>query len=402
MKKFLCPALSCLLLALGAGCSTSNSSDTGYDASQPSLVIGGVQTAVNAAGSDMSATSLAFGKVHGLQAFFTPSDCDIHGYPTTTAAPGGLSDPSYPGILTYCKTAVNDGSPETIQGGFAMAKGMVCALEHAGITWDGQPHSTTLTVDTTCFSSTQIANMGNPGTFTVTATATMPAAFNAHFSHGVQIDLPTYGTFKVAANISNNTIEFITMEDQNPYTPSETGSTYGSFDRSGGDLHYEGRMYRLDCSTPSSCGWNRHIRLYAKMGIVNSAPQSLQAISFGYSNIQDAGSPGGVLVTAGGDLHDGIKARLWNATNGAGGAPANRAQVYTIGNWVEVANAKCFTRSSDSAGTCGSGIAGLSGNSYFLLPSVGYTAGYTDAATFLGGFTGATFTTVDISTDPQP
>lgn len=396
-----------LALALGIGTACSKKSDSSsdsssgvtYSASAPSGVMGGVQGAVAAIGSEMTASSLAMKASGDVSALFSSSQCSAHGDPDQTAFPSGQSDPKYPGILTYCKLAINDGSPDTVQGGFAIVKAISCALE-GSLTWDGNPVSTSFTPSSTCFTASQLSEIGtSPITATVTSSA--PAAFNSYFTHGISISVSGFGTFVIGAKVAGNEIEFISYENQGS---DKLGTTYGYFNTSTGVLRYEARMERLDNTASGSGGWNRHIRMYATMLMSGSTPTDLNTLSFAYSNIQDApgqSGPGGVLVTAKGDLTSGIKARLWSATNGSGGAATTRAHVYTVGNWSEVTNTKCYTSSSEAASTCDSGISGLSGNAYFLLPSTGYTSGYTNATSFYTGFSGATYTSVNVTSDPQ-
>lgn len=394
-----------LTIGLGSACSkksdssSDSSSGTTYSASAPSGVMGGVQGAVAAIGTEMTAASFAMKASGDVSAMFSSSQCSSHGDPDQTAFPSGQSDPKYPGILTYCKLAINDGSPDTVQGGFAIVKAISCALE-GSLTWDGNPVATSFTPSSTCFTADQLTDIGtSPISATVTSSA--PAAFNSYFTHGISIAVSGFGTFVIGAKVSGNEIEFISYENQ---SADKLGTTYGYFNTSTGVLRYEARMERLDNATSGSGGWNRHIRMYATMQMSGSTPTDLDTISFAYSNIQDSpgqSGPGGVLVTAKGDLSTGIKARLWGATNGSSGAPTTRAHVYTVGNWSEVTNTHCYTSSSESATTCDSGISGLSGNAYFLLPSTGYTSGYTNATSFYTGFSGATYTSVNVTSDPQ-
>jgi len=377
------------------------SSSFSYDATKPSGIIKGVGDVVASAGSEMTSSALGVSSQSAgdVQAQFTESQCDTHGSPTTTAAPSGESDPKYPGLLTYCKMKINDGSPDTIQGGFALVKSVSCAVENAGLTFDGTPRSVTITVDTTCFTAAQVSDMG-VSSIAATVTASAPASFNSYFTNGVVIDITSMGmTFKLGTKVTGSKVEFITFETS---SSTKNGATYGSMDFSTGVLRSEARMERLDCTTSGSCGWNRHIKLYSTFTMSGLTPVDMSTISFAYSNIQTTpgqSSNGGVLITASGDLTSGIKARLWQATNGSGGASASKANTYTAANWTEVTNTKCYTSSSETASSCGAGIGGFSSNTYFLLSSSGYTTGFTDSSTFLSGFSGATYTSVDPSSD---
>jgi len=240
------------------------------------------------------------------------------------------------------------------------------------------------------------------GTSPISATlvATKPAAFNTNFQGGAVITVPSFGVFKIAANINADKIEFITYEDQTSVTPNKSGATYGSFDKVSGDAYFEARLERLNCTEVGSCGWNRHIRAKAKLTVSGGSPTDLQSISFAYANIQSTpGQSGfaGTLVTAGGDSTLGFKARLWQATNGSGGSPASTADYTTAGNWVETTNSNCYLGSSESATTCGTGVAGFTTPPPFLMMST-----YTAASTWHTTYAGASYLgAVDVNVDTQ-
>ncbi len=389
-------AALCILIIAGAACKKNSdpattTSGAALSSDKPSGIMTSISAAVATTGGSLGGTGAA--SIQGdneLHPFLSASACDTHGQPGSL----NQSQGGYPGTMAYCKMTVNDGSPDTIQGGFAMVKSISCALESAGLTFDGAAHSISMAVNATCFTATQISNIG-AGTMTVTATASKPAAFNTYFDSGISIDVPSFGTYKVATKISGTKAEFASYEDQ---STTKRGTTYGSLDSATGELRYEARMERIDCTESGSCGWNRHIKLYADLAVSGSTLGDIESISFGYSNIQDTpgqSSPGGVLITAAGNLTAGIKARLWSATNGSGGSPTTRAHVQTIANWSETSNSNCYVHGSDTASTCGAGNTGMTSSVAFLLTGGSYTA----ASAWLTGFTGATFTTANVNAD---
>lgn len=291
--------------------------------------------------------------------------------------------------MTYCKINVNDGSPDTIQGGFALMKSISCALENAGVIFDGVQRNVTMAVNTTCFTAAQISDMGM-SSITAAVTAAKPAPFNSNFAAGVEIVVSGFGTFKMAANASSSKIEFLTYEDQGT---DKRGATYGSLDLVTGEVRYEARMERIDCTTSGSCGWTRHIKLYADTILSNGQPSDIESISFAYSNIQappGQSGYGGELVTASGNLSTGIKARLWT-TSGI----SAKSDYTNLAKWSEVTNTSCFTSTSDAASTCGAGTAGFSSNTNFIL----YGGTYTPAATWYASYAGGTYTSVDVTND---
>jgi hypothetical protein len=156
----------------------------------------------------------------------------------------------------------------------------------------------------------------------------------------------------------------------------------------------------MGCNTNSSCGWNRHSRIYAKLQMSNQQPVGVDNISFAYSNIQTPpGQMGyaGVVVSASGALDTGVKARLFQASNGSGGAPAGVADYDVVGNWVEVANNKCYTRDAESAGTCDAGMSLFTDNTKFLL----HQNGYTSYDTWFANLTELNFASTSLNSDTQ-
>lgn len=359
-----------------------------YSAEKPSVLMGTIQTGIKAVGTDL--TGVGTSSVGDIRPQFSESQCTTHGEPSGVSQ----SDASYPGLLTYCKMAINDGSPDTVQGGFQIVKAVSCAIENAGVTFDGVARDITITVDTTCFTQSQIDDMG-VSSLSATVTASSPASFNSNFSRGIVIELTDMDmTYKLGANVTSSKIEFVSMETEGT---SKSGATLGSLDLTTGEIRFEARMDRIDCTTSGSCGWNRHLRIYADMSLVNGDPTDVESLSFGYSNI--SATPGqssfsGLLISASGNLTDGIKARLWQATNGSGGSPTTKAHYATVGNWTEVTNTKCYTSSSEAATTCGAGIGLFTSSTAFVFAGT-----YTSPTAFAEAANGLTFTTVDLNTD---
>ncbi len=168
----------------------------------------------------------------------------------------------------------------------------------------------------------------------------------------------------------------------------------GTYDSATGQVWYESRTDRIECETESRCGWNRHTRMYGNLN-----GDDLEDLSFAYSNIQaPPGQDGfqGLIITANGDLTDGIKPRLWQATNGSGGAPTGMAHYQTVGNWVEVSNTSCFTGSSETASTCETGLGIFTDNTKFVMDG-----NETQAAAWFAAQDGQDFTAVVVNTDVQ-
>jgi len=388
------------------GCSGSDTaSSSTYSSTAPSGVIGGIDTGVVGTGTQMG-KSAAGGNVIARAIRFNPFDllipramatagggvdsvCDSHGTPTGITQ----SSADWPEMVFFCKLAKNTGSPDSIQGSYTLIKSIACMLQKAGITWDGQPHALTPTVDTTCFTATQITDMGSPSTMSVTVTASQPAAFNTYYDAGLVMDVSSFGTFKLAAKVTGSKLEFIAFEDQTAIQANKTGTYGASFDSSTGDLRFEARHDRFSCSQASSCGWSRHDRIYAKLVMSGDQITDLSSISGISSDISNSGGTPtyvGAISTIKGDLTNGIKARYWsvstNTSNDLGDAS----------KYTETTNSKCYTKTSNAA-SCGTntGIAmATSGSLPFTMhPSTTYTS----SSSFFTSNTGLTFTSVDFS-----
>ena len=384
------------LAGLWSSCSSnstgakSGSGAATYNASKPAGVISAVGAAVSTAGSKLSTNGSNSLKIKNslshadLQPMLVSGDCDSHGEPNGV----NQSDPRYPGVLTYCKMTVNSGSPDTIQGGFQLVKNIACALENVDMPFDDSTQSVTLTIDTTCFTANQVSDMG--GSLTINLTTSAPASFNTYYDKGIIIDATGAGMlFKIGSKVSSSKIEFITSEYQGA---TKTGMTAGSLDLVSGELRYETMMDRIDCNESGSCGWNRHMRLYADMTLVDGSPADLESISFGYADIQKT-TPGGTIVSASGDLATGIKARFWQATNGTSHTPPSSVNDMSIvANWEETTNSKCYTNSSEVGTGCGTGLALFTANTKFAM-----TGGHTSPISFFGSVAGQTFTSVSLN-----
>ena len=218
---------ACILVVSGTACKKNSdqaaaASGTTLSSDKPSGIMTSISAAVATTGGSLGGTGAASIESNGeLHPFLSASACDTHGQPGSL----NQSQGGYPGTMAYCKMTVNDGSPETIQGGFAMVKSISCALENAGLTFDGAAHSLSMAVNSTCFTATQITNIG-AGTMTVTATASKPAAFNTYFDSGISIDVPSFGTYKVATKIVGTKAEFVSYEDQSATKRGKIGRAH--------------------------------------------------------------------------------------------------------------------------------------------------------------------------------
>lgn len=389
-KSLIALSGSIVLLLAGCGSLSSSSPSTSpvISSETPDLALGLIQEGLAAIGSSLSTTTRSLSTKGDVSVMLDPSECDSHGYPTGVSN----SDGRYPGVASYCQLKVNSGSPDTVQGGFEVTKAIACAVRKAGALYDGNPQTLTLTADASCFTPSMLQDM--PPTFSAVVTGSSPASFNNHYERGLEIDVTGMGMiFKMGTTVNNSVIEYITYEDGGT---NKTGMTAGSLNRATGEIRYEARFDRIDCSENGSCGWNRHIRLYADMSLLpNGDPGELESISLAISNLY-GDMVSGQLVTASGNLTDGIKARYFFANNGTPGQPAtNVSHFNSVGNWEEVVNTKCYTATSENGVGCDAGLDKFSSSTKFALTGTELSP----LQIFNGLSSSMTFTSVNLDSD---
>jgi hypothetical protein len=407
-------------LILFSSCGKNGTAVTGSDASTPfTSAIGLISSGVAAAGGGlrtgafspmaMVTTTQINAEIEAAYSLVTPmvaALCDTNGMPVESVGGAQISqaDYRYPFIHTYCAMTINGG--DTVRGGFDIVKGLICSLEKGGIAFAGVAQAITINfADTSCWPS------GGPGgatSGTLNATGTTPAVFNTHFDKGVSftyVDGADTLTYKVAANITTNSIEFIAHES---WSNGNIGVMAGSLNKITGALLFEKRDERIrsGCST-GSCGWNRHTRIGAVLTMAAGEPSGLTSLSYGYSDIQVSSaalaSPsvvatsGGKVITASGTLTGGIKSRIFATTDNA----RTVNQMKLSANWGEVVGTGCMTGAAgiNNAANC-TGNAGLpnfsADNTKFTLLS---TSAQLSPSVWLAAFSGFTFTAVDIDVD---
>ncbi len=388
--KNLVAVLVCLGL-VSVGCSGSG----GISANRPSDIFGAFDTAVASVGnnlvSSIGTSSMMFRGPQLIKSSTIAELCDEHGQPLDGASMMNESDERYPARVFLCKIGFNSGSPDTIQGSYALLSEISCLLEQEGIEYDGQQKTITVNVvDSGCFEDTSEM----PEEFEITVTASSPAAFNSNFSNGVELTIGVFGTFKMAFNITSaNQFEFMAYEDQSIISPNKDGAYFGRFDGPSGKIWFEARHDRYNCSEEGSCGWSRHDRIYVECASVSGgACNGIKKISAAASEVY-SGGPNGRISTMDGELVTGIKARQFSASVESGIVTA--VDFNNPANWTEIANSKCYTASSDS-GAC-EGITGIGltvGTFTFPLAS-----GHTSNASWHTTMDELTFTSVTMDAD---
>lgn len=415
-------ALGLIALASLAACGSSRT-DTAATTVTGAVEL--VAAGVNAAGDGMGATTLAISNrmlkrsmpsilnFHPMtEPALTSALCNAHGIPVGY----NNGDPEYPYIKTYCGMTVKDG--DTVRGGFDLARSLVCSLEKGGIAFAGATQTITPDFsDTVCWPDGGPGGNDNTAGIVLEAVGSAPASFNAYFAKGVAFTVPVIGlSFKIAANLDGENIEFIASED---WSLENAGSSLGnkgwmsgSFNKTTGALKFEKRDERIrDTCSNNSCGWARHTRIAANLAVTNGSPTGLTSLSFAIADVGTLDSNGNdsfyrSLVTANGAIATGIRAQVYQDS---GSDAAIKSTTYTA-----TTNSLCVV-AGDLTSTCTgaadnltdpSGASGLKFFGYPIVGASGSTHGYSGGGTYtstedsLANFGGFNFTTVDISQDP--
>ena len=375
------------VLLIGIGCSSSKSS-----ADKPSNVIGQFSTAMSSAGSQLESTGLTSALSKGLSPTVRIDSvddlCDENAQPISGGDFMDQNDPEYPARVFYCKIVKDSGSPESIPGAYGQTKSISCALEKAGIEFDGVEHTATVTIDSDCFSAEELADDELPDSMEITYTASQPAAFNPNFQSGVVMTVPDFGTFTLAASVDGSTIKFMGYENQGS---TKTGVYVGQFDSETGEIRFEGRHDRFNCSEEGSCGWTKHDRIYLKCGSINEKGEceDIQEVQAASSDVFDNEGGSGRISTISGDFSEGVRTRFYTTNSG----DFNDPEV-----WMESDGAadQCYTLESPTAGDCSGNLGIRIPNETFFFTMVD---GFTPNSEWYQDVDDLTFTTVSLMHD---
>jgi hypothetical protein len=383
-------AMLFVLTACFGGSSGGGSSSTTLELTSG---ISSLSNGIAAAGSGLQSSKMTL----------TPMDaslCDAHGMPQNPSPSSGnmsQTDAKYPFIHTYCAMTINDG--DTIRGGFALIEGLICSLEKGGIQFIGLTQSITADFsDTDCWPNGAPGGPGDPSSAVISAVGSAPASFNSHFEKGVIFSVADMGlTFKFAANIDTNQIEFIAHESwTSGDNTGNTGVMAGALNKNTGVIQFEKRDERIRTGcVDDSCGWNRHTRLYAVLEMDLGEPTDLSSISYGYADVA-ANDPtnlttsSGIIITSSGILASGIKSRLFQAS----------ASIGTLGSWSET-NDPTTTGCMDSNGhdTAECSISNLGIDKFSIDTKFALVSGQTSPTDWLTAFNGFSFLTTDLDVD---
>ncbi|WP_415063749.1 hypothetical protein [Bdellovibrio sp.] len=325
-------------------------------AEKPSLVMGAVQGVIVQVGQGLASQSaVQSGKaVQGkilAQANLVNQLCNEHAMPIDEL--GNYLDtqsPDYPQRLFYCKLSVAEASGDSIPGSLHTIRAISCAIEKAGVVFDDQEHQVTVVADSSCFTPSQLANMG-VGTMVATVRASKPAFFNSYYDTGISITSQEFGTYRLAAKVSGTTVEFLTEDDQSAVSPNKSGANAASFDLLTGKLRFESRSDRFLCAEQGSCGWSRHDRIVAQVSMTNGEITGVSQVEGIASDIYDSSLYNGTqfaarIATIKGNLNQGLKTRYYYASTQTGNDLADASK------YIEVPNNRCHTNISN-VGDCG-------------------------------------------------
>lgn len=384
MLKFKSITLSIFCTSLMLGCSSSKNGDS------LSSVVSQFDSAMQSAGGQLQSTALVSGLSSGsLKNTLTDVDeaCDENARPMSGGSEMNQNDPEYPARLIYCKVVKNTGSPDSIVGSYTQTKSIACALEHAGIEYDGVEHEATVQINSDCFTAEELADGEMPASIQVTYKASKPAFFNENFQSGVEMTITGFGTFALATSVDDSVIQFMGYENQGS---TKTGVYMGQFDSASGEIRFEGRHERINCDEDHSCGWNRHDRIYLKCGSISDEGEceSVQKVQAAASDIF-ADPVGGQLATLSGDFSVGVKTRFYYNT---GGDFTNEA------TWTEELSgaSRCYTHESPTAGDCSSNNGIQIQSDTILFPLFD---SYTPATQWYKEVDGLDFTSIDLQNE---
>ena len=201
--------------------------------------------------------------------------------------------PEYPGNLAYCLLAMNTGNSASILGAFSQLKGMMCAFEKAGVTWNssdpGSDQTVTLTLDTACFEAEELADMcdGQPSC-QVPVEVRAYLKPDSHYDARVKMTIDR-GDQKMSYDAKikkTDSISEIAVNMAGTNDPKQFDAYAAKYDASANSFTYEGRFDRFNSSQGGTGGWSRHIRVFADLD--DSAAQVLpEHVEVAYSNVYD-------------------------------------------------------------------------------------------------------------------
>jgi hypothetical protein len=357
--------LFAVVSSLMLGCSSSENTTA-----KPSSIIGQFNTAMTSAGTQLQSSSLANSLVKNPSRIHAISDvddiCDENGNPIVDGEFMDQGDAEFPARVFYCKVVKDTGSPESIQGAYGQTKSIACALENAGIVYDGVEHTATVNINSDCFSPSELSDDEMPSSLDITYVASQPAAFNPNFQSGVVMTIEDFGTFTLAASSEGSVIKFMGYENQGS---TKTGVFVGQFDNESGEIRFEGRHDRYNCvEEGGSCGWTKHDRIYLKCGSINDKGEceDIESVEGASSDVFNENNSGRI-VTISGDFSEGVRTRYYYTDSD----DFNDPEV-----WTESMTAadQCYTLDSPTGGECSEnpGIE-IPGETFFFTMVDGFT-----------------------------
>lgn len=324
---------------------------------KPSTVVNAVDNAISGLGDNMNDSGVTASGASSKVNAQAVTGCNEYAQPLdSNGNQMDQNDPHYPARIFFCKLAVNTGSPDSVRGTYSIMKNISCALEKAGLVFDGQAYDLVAPIDTDCFTQDQVDGIG-VSSIQINVTASKPAAFNTYYDSGVVLSMSS-GTLMLAVKVTNETREFLFVEDSTLESPNKTGGFAASFNKNTGELRFEARADRFLCVEPGSCGWSRHERIWARLLVFGDTIIGVNGFEGIASQIYSVNNTYyGEVSTLKGDLDFGLKGRLFLMNSNSSNDLADAAL------YNEVVNNKCYTYLSENW-NCGT-------NDGLNMPSMG-------------------------------
>jgi hypothetical protein len=298
VKKIVLSSSVICLAAAAAVVGCSNTSDTAATSTTTSKATAAFNSADKALASSISsgaASSLAFAgsKVDAKYVPDSSTYCAPSGSPLAIGSETG-SDHTDNGITSkyltesgqevlygrrfwWCMMNHPSAGPDTVRGSIMKLKGFMCEVDRAtgsGFVFDGQSHTITISLSTTCFTDEFVQMASNAGitstSMTYTASTTPSAVFsganNSAWTHAININFPDINMgYKILMNMPTDESEVSAMVQQSQVSSGVTKTdAYGfsmSYSGANATIRYEGRFDDYSDSTTNS--WKRHIRTIA-------------------------------------------------------------------------------------------------------------------------------------------
>lgn len=205
-------------------------------------------------------------------------------------------DTQWPGREIYCKVNGNAGSPESVRGAYSSVKGVICAIEKAGLlkfSTAGETGSTKISITEECFGADYVASAkaeGFDGEFDVSFVMTTLDGSNGWEQ-------------KIAYTLEGQTDTVYLMTSDTTVSVARYSTEQGGFNLS---LDAKNGILRYELTDPRN---DRHVRLLGA-GTVDLDTGALSSIS----RIEGIYSAEGAIGTVKGLTKEGFKAYMYESS----------------------------------------------------------------------------------------